>query len=156
MSFTLNILFVTIALTAIAFAKPKPIAIDPCGENMHFKECGTTCPAYCNGPESVICNKMCKNGCFCDDGFVLDRKGGDACVRIDQCPKSGDNEEKDEKCALVRCVAGDVCRDGECIRNPDCPMFMMSPPKEGCKYVDEIDPVNDCPVPVEHCDTSDK
>uniref|UniRef100_A0A914V3F1 TIL domain-containing protein n=1 Tax=Plectus sambesii TaxID=2011161 RepID=A0A914V3F1_9BILA len=120
-----------------------------CGPNMHMKECGSACPARCDlDPAASSCIALCKTGCFCDDGFVLEKAGG-VCIRQENCPKQMQKRE-DAGCAAVKCAAGSICENGKCVRNPKCPLFMLQEPKEGCHYVFETNG-NGCPVPKQVC-----
>uniref|UniRef100_A0A914V440 TIL domain-containing protein n=1 Tax=Plectus sambesii TaxID=2011161 RepID=A0A914V440_9BILA len=120
-----------------------------CGPNMHWEECGSPCAARCDlDPALTSCIEMCKIGCFCDAGFVLDKVDG-VCIRPKDCPKQVEKRE-DSKCAIMLCDVGTVCKDGKCIRNPNCPVFKLAAPKEGCKYVNEINNKG-CPIPKLHC-----
>uniref|UniRef100_A0A914V373 TIL domain-containing protein n=1 Tax=Plectus sambesii TaxID=2011161 RepID=A0A914V373_9BILA len=119
-----------------------------CGPNMHMEECGSACPARCDlDPAASMCIALCKTGCFCNAGFVLDKAG--VCIRQEDCPKQMQKRE-DAGCAVVRCAAGTICKDGKCIRNPKCPLYRPLPLKEGCEYVNEINDKG-CPVPRQHC-----
>lgn len=59
-----------------------------CPENEEYNECGSSCEADCNNPtlEGVICNEMCKSGCFCVEGYVRDPECG-RCVPLEWCNK---------------------------------------------------------------------
>ncbi|KAG7469170.1 hypothetical protein MATL_G00126120 [Megalops atlanticus] len=54
-----------------------------CPANSHYEVCATGCPATCQslGPPAG-CKALCKEGCACDDGFIL---SGDDCVPFSQC-----------------------------------------------------------------------
>ncbi|NWR81444.1 FCGBP protein, partial [Centropus unirufus] len=55
----------------------------PCPANSHYDICSRGCPQTC-GPLSttVKCSAQCREGCVCDQGFVL---SGDECVPRAQC-----------------------------------------------------------------------
>uniref|UniRef100_A0A914ULG9 TIL domain-containing protein n=1 Tax=Plectus sambesii TaxID=2011161 RepID=A0A914ULG9_9BILA len=94
-----------------------------CGENRHFEQCGSACPARCDlGSAAVACTADCKPGCFCNEGFVLARAGGE-CVRRERCPielRCGRNEEAkacgacDQSCNQGRRACTLDCREPEC------------------------------------------
>ena len=60
-----------------------------CPDNSVYTECVTQCPQTCdnlNEPNSGTCTNdpaLCKPGCQCVDGFVLQ---GDTCVNRTMCP----------------------------------------------------------------------
>ncbi|KAM8927862.1 IgGFc-binding protein-like [Pelodytes ibericus] len=54
-----------------------------CPLNTHYELCGDSCPITCNGLASPTgCVSTCKEGCYCNDGFVL---SGDKCVPLAKC-----------------------------------------------------------------------
>ncbi|XP_053124186.1 IgGFc-binding protein-like isoform X2 [Hemicordylus capensis] len=54
-----------------------------CPQNSHYDLCGNGCPATCYGLSAPNgCEMSCKEGCYCDPGFVL---SGDQCVPIGEC-----------------------------------------------------------------------
>ncbi|XP_019119324.2 alpha-tectorin [Larimichthys crocea] len=54
-----------------------------CPPNSHYDLCGSPCPSTCPSLSfPFTCITVCKEGCFCDDGFVLD---GNRCVRPTDC-----------------------------------------------------------------------
>lgn len=57
---------------------------DPnCHPNSHYELCGNGCPATCHGLGAPpFCEMSCKEGCYCDVGFVL---SGHQCVAIEDC-----------------------------------------------------------------------
>lgn len=59
---------------------------EECPENEEYNECGSSCEADCSNPtlEGVICNKMCKSGCFCAEGYVRDTTYG-KCIPVEWC-----------------------------------------------------------------------
>lgn len=50
-----------------------------------YTTCGTACPLTCENPTPGICTKQCVMGCFCDSGYVRNKKGN--CVLVKDCPK---------------------------------------------------------------------
>uniref|UniRef100_A0A914V3C7 TIL domain-containing protein n=1 Tax=Plectus sambesii TaxID=2011161 RepID=A0A914V3C7_9BILA len=115
-----------------------------CGPNMHWEDCGSACPARCDlDPTAAMCMAVCKTGCFCDAGFVLDKAG--VCIRQEDCPNQGG-----PSCAIIKCAPGTICKNGKCIRKFICPEYMLAEPKEGCHYVYEKDE-SGCPVPKQVC-----
>uniref|UniRef100_A0A0M3J5U6 TIL domain-containing protein n=1 Tax=Anisakis simplex TaxID=6269 RepID=A0A0M3J5U6_ANISI len=103
-----------------------------CGPNEQFNACGTECPRFCGREEPVICPPSCVKGCFCKDGYILDRENG-VCIPETQCKtECGPNEQfnvcgtacpricgrdKPEICTK-NCVQGCFCKDGY-IRDPE-------------------------------------
>ncbi|XP_075046975.1 IgGFc-binding protein-like [Mixophyes fleayi] len=54
-----------------------------CPPNSHYALCENACPVTCRDLSSPTgCNSPCKEGCYCDSGFIL---SGDKCVPIAQC-----------------------------------------------------------------------
>ncbi|ETE64581.1 IgGFc-binding protein, partial [Ophiophagus hannah] len=54
-----------------------------CPRNSHYELCGDGCPVTCHGLSAPDgCEKSCKEGCYCNAGFVL---SGDECVPIGEC-----------------------------------------------------------------------
>ncbi|XP_044291194.1 IgGFc-binding protein [Varanus komodoensis] len=54
-----------------------------CWLNSHYELCGNGCPVTCHGLSAPAgCVASCKEGCYCDAGFVL---SGDQCVPLGDC-----------------------------------------------------------------------
>lgn len=54
-----------------------------CPPNSHYEVCASHCPVTCHSLfNPVLCNANCREGCECNQGFVL---SGDQCVPISQC-----------------------------------------------------------------------
>ncbi|XP_075046976.1 IgGFc-binding protein-like [Mixophyes fleayi] len=54
-----------------------------CPPNSHYALCENACHVTCRDLSSPAgCNSPCKEGCYCDSGFIL---SGDKCVPIAQC-----------------------------------------------------------------------
>uniref|UniRef100_H3AZ76 VWFD domain-containing protein n=1 Tax=Latimeria chalumnae TaxID=7897 RepID=H3AZ76_LATCH len=54
-----------------------------CPQNSHYELCADGCPVTCSGLSAPVgCDDVCKEGCQCDEGFVL---SGEQCVPIRQC-----------------------------------------------------------------------
>lgn len=54
-----------------------------CPVNSHYEICASACPTSCMSLVApVACRAPCKEGCSCDDGYVL---SGDACVLESKC-----------------------------------------------------------------------
>ncbi|KAM4652253.1 IgGFc-binding protein-like [Discoglossus pictus] len=55
----------------------------PCSNNSHYNICTTGCPSTCLSLTSTTkCDSVCKEGCACNDGFVL---SGGQCVPMSEC-----------------------------------------------------------------------
>lgn len=57
-----------------------------CNVNESYSSCGSSCEATCSNPtnQGVFCTQNCKEGCFCDKGYVRDVTSG-LCVLINNC-----------------------------------------------------------------------
>ncbi|XP_046691095.1 alpha-tectorin-like isoform X4 [Silurus meridionalis] len=53
-----------------------------CPTNSHYELCGSDCGHTCTSIINDTCEGTCREGCFCDDGFV--RSGGN-CMPVEQC-----------------------------------------------------------------------
>uniref|UniRef100_K7FN87 VWFD domain-containing protein n=1 Tax=Pelodiscus sinensis TaxID=13735 RepID=K7FN87_PELSI len=54
-----------------------------CPQNSHYEFCSSSCDLTCSNLYAPVkCTTQCKEGCMCDDGFVL---SGDHCVPLSQC-----------------------------------------------------------------------
>ncbi|CAM2108069.1 unnamed protein product [Caretta caretta] len=54
-----------------------------CPPNSHYEFCSSSCDLTCSNLYAPVqCTTQCKEGCVCDEGFVL---SGDSCVPISQC-----------------------------------------------------------------------
>ncbi|CAM5176236.1 unnamed protein product, partial [Eretmochelys imbricata] len=54
-----------------------------CPPNSHYEFCSSSCDLTCSNLYAPLqCTTQCKEGCVCDEGFVL---SGDSCVPISQC-----------------------------------------------------------------------
>ena len=115
----------------------------PCGVNEVYNQCGTACRAKCGDDPESICNLQCVEGCFCKDGYILDKENGN-CIPKNECPTCGDNKEYNicgtacpAKCGdsetsicTSQCVEGCFCKegyildvkDGNCIPENECPI----------------------------------
>ncbi|XP_071498746.1 uncharacterized protein [Diadema antillarum] len=98
---------------------------DRCPNGMVFKSCGSGCgPSRCGDPPNSrrICPAVCRPGCYCPEGLVIDRSG-DRCVtpaQCDRCPPGMTFNGCGSGCGPARC--GDppnsrrfcpaVCRPG--------------------------------------------
>ncbi|XP_076369994.1 hemocytin-like isoform X2 [Tachypleus tridentatus] len=91
-------------------------------DHKHFTDCLTDCPVTCanmhNPPQCSMA--VCKPGCSCDDGYVLDSKTG-LCLRAEQCPchhggrSYGNGDIVKVDCNTCICEAGTWrCEDNEC------------------------------------------
>ncbi|XP_051274593.1 alpha-tectorin-like isoform X1 [Dicentrarchus labrax] len=53
-----------------------------CPANSHYELCGTDCGHTCASSIDAICEQVCSEGCFCDEGFV---RSGTWCVPVESC-----------------------------------------------------------------------
>ncbi|KAM7138223.1 IgGFc-binding protein-like isoform 7-T7 [Macrochelys suwanniensis] len=54
-----------------------------CPSNSHYEFCSSSCDLTCSNLYAPVqCTTQCKEGCVCDEGFVL---SGENCVPISQC-----------------------------------------------------------------------
>uniref|UniRef100_A0A8C5R253 VWFD domain-containing protein n=1 Tax=Leptobrachium leishanense TaxID=445787 RepID=A0A8C5R253_9ANUR len=54
-----------------------------CPKNSHYELCGNGCPTTCYGLSAPVrCIAQCKEGCYCDNGFIL---SGHKCLPISDC-----------------------------------------------------------------------
>ncbi|XP_078509945.1 IgGFc-binding protein-like [Lissotriton helveticus] len=100
-----------------------------CGKNSHYEVCPNGCPTTCSSyTRRVGCNANCKEGCVCDDSFVL--SGGD-CVSLSQCGcdynsfyyKLGEVFYPNRQCSIqCTCKAGGSveCKPLSCKANEEC------------------------------------
>ncbi|XP_078509951.1 IgGFc-binding protein-like [Lissotriton helveticus] len=100
-----------------------------CGANSHYETCPSGCPTTCYTlTRSVECNANCKEGCVCDEGFVL---SGSQCVPISQCGceyngiyyKPGEVFYPNGLCSnQCTCMGGGliVCKAFSCKANEEC------------------------------------
>ncbi|XP_060520853.1 venom serine protease inhibitor-like [Cylas formicarius] len=63
---------------------PPPPSQQCDGPNQAFTTCGTACPETCHGPKTNYCVLICKIGCACKPGYVLNEKTGQ-CVHRSEC-----------------------------------------------------------------------
>ncbi|XP_042346060.1 IgGFc-binding protein-like [Plectropomus leopardus] len=101
----------------------------PCPAHSHYKMCGSACPPTCS-PQPEACPKICVEGCFCDQGYVL---SGQKCVIREKgcgCNYDGryyqpgevfwadslcekkcvcDAATQNVKCELTKCRTGEQC-----------------------------------------------
>ncbi|NXB42352.1 FCGBP protein, partial [Leucopsar rothschildi] len=92
----------------------------PCPSNSSYELCSHTCQRTC-GTESATCPGRCREGCACQDGFVL---SGDECVPMSHCGcshhgvyyKEGETFYPTEQ-EMCQCLSGGSV---EC-KNTSCP-----------------------------------
>lgn len=54
-------------------------------EREFYNHCGTVCPLTCDNYQNPPgCPKICKSGCFCEEGYVRDENWN--CVKPETCP----------------------------------------------------------------------
>ncbi|XP_029432759.1 IgGFc-binding protein-like [Rhinatrema bivittatum] len=102
-----------------------------CNENSHYEVCIVGCPTTCQdllAPSLPPWDVTCKEGCACNDGFVL---SGDLCVPISQCGcvhggfyyKIDEIFHPDGQCGQ-ECTCQDggavACKDFSCSPNEEC------------------------------------
>ncbi|NP_999764.1 scavenger receptor cysteine-rich protein precursor [Strongylocentrotus purpuratus] len=119
-----------------------------CPDGMAFNECGSGCgPASCdNLVPNDICPLLCRAGCFCPEGLVKDRDGGDRCIHLDQCQ----DRHCPEGMTFDECGSG--CGPASCENLPRdiCPRICRA----GCfcpeGLVKDQDGGDRC-IPLDHC-----
>lgn len=97
-------------------------------QNAEYRECGSTCPRTCDDERNPIrkfriCTTICRDGCFCKKGFVLNDnkqcvKPETCCHSIQgsyktcglSCPRTCTN--KINGFCLLPCVSGCYCDNG--------------------------------------------
>ncbi|XP_069460993.1 IgGFc-binding protein-like [Ambystoma mexicanum] len=106
-----------------------------CPDNSHYEVCARDCATTCRGLSTpTLCTATCKEGCTCDEGFVLN---SGQCVRISDCGcsykgvyyKSGDTFFPSGQCSQ-QCT----CNNGGSV---ECAEFSCGPNEE-CKVVDGV------------------
>uniref|UniRef100_A0A8C8S399 IgGFc-binding protein n=1 Tax=Pelusios castaneus TaxID=367368 RepID=A0A8C8S399_9SAUR len=100
-----------------------------CPLNSHYKLCSSSCDLTCSTLYAPVqCTSQCKEGCECDDGFVL---SGDSCVPISQCGclhrglyyQAGETFHPSGSCEeQCVCQAGGevLCKDFSCGAGEQC------------------------------------
>ncbi|KAM6897984.1 alpha-tectorin-like [Lycodopsis pacificus] len=53
-----------------------------CPANSHYELCGTDCGHICASSVDAICEQVCSEGCFCNEGFL---RSGTRCVPVESC-----------------------------------------------------------------------
>ncbi|KAK9530400.1 hypothetical protein VZT92_011903 [Zoarces viviparus] len=53
-----------------------------CPANSHYQLCGTDCGHICASSVDAICEQVCSEGCFCNEGFL---RSGARCVPVESC-----------------------------------------------------------------------
>uniref|UniRef100_A0AAQ4S8D2 Uncharacterized protein n=1 Tax=Gasterosteus aculeatus aculeatus TaxID=481459 RepID=A0AAQ4S8D2_GASAC len=53
-----------------------------CPANSHYELCGIDCGHTCASSVDAICEPVCSEGCFCDEGFL---RSGTKCVPVESC-----------------------------------------------------------------------
>uniref|UniRef100_A0A671TXT3 VWFD domain-containing protein n=1 Tax=Sparus aurata TaxID=8175 RepID=A0A671TXT3_SPAAU len=54
----------------------------PTTQCVHYELCGTDCGHTCANSNDTMCEQVCSEGCFCDEGFV---RSGTSCVPVERC-----------------------------------------------------------------------
>uniref|UniRef100_A0A665WKG4 Si:ch211-39f2.3 n=1 Tax=Echeneis naucrates TaxID=173247 RepID=A0A665WKG4_ECHNA len=99
-----------------------------CPANSHYELCGTDCGHTCASSIDATCERVCSEGCFCDEGFL---RSGTTCVPVESCGctykgfyynvgesfwKDGCSEEctchspNDLRCSSASCTPTRQCR----------------------------------------------
>ncbi|XP_058260767.1 alpha-tectorin-like [Hemibagrus wyckioides] len=94
-----------------------------CTVNSHYELCGSDCGHTCSSSTNVTCERTCREGCFCDEGYV--RSGGN-CVPAEQCGCSynGFYFQIGEKFWTEHCLQHCEClasNDLHCVSTPCSP-----------------------------------
>lgn len=55
-----------------------------CPANQEYSQCANPCPSTCDHPGPFYCKAMCRPGCACKEGYVVNDQGN--CVKPSQCP----------------------------------------------------------------------
>ncbi|CAH2318264.1 c-binding -like [Pelobates cultripes] len=100
-----------------------------CPRNSHYELCGNGCPATCYALSApVSCTFQCKEGCYCNNGFIL---SGQTCVSIVECgciyQEKYYQQNKvfypDDKCnRICTCRKNGIvkCEEVQCKDNTEC------------------------------------
>ncbi|XP_041672056.1 alpha-tectorin-like [Cheilinus undulatus] len=114
--------------------------------NTHYELCGTDCGHTCASNIDAICEHVCSEGCFCDEGFV---RSGANCVPVENCGCQYDGyyysagesfwtENCSQHCECfapndLRCSAASCTPEQECtIRNGQLGCFGAMPAMSLC------------------------
>ncbi|KAI2807027.1 hypothetical protein RDWZM_006243 [Blomia tropicalis] len=81
------------AALCLAYGSVVPVENECTGENEIYMSCGTACPTTCLNRMLIRpCILMCKQGCFCKEGFVrigVDGAGGNGrCIEESKCDET--------------------------------------------------------------------
>ncbi|XP_054854871.1 IgGFc-binding protein-like [Eublepharis macularius] len=88
-----------------------------CPKNSHYEPCSTACPASCmDSIAPLYCLEPCKEGCFCDKGYIL---SGGTCVPLNRCGcvSNGQYYQVGDEVVLT-----DTCSKQCSCRHPSHPM----------------------------------
>lgn len=76
------------------FAQVEPI----CGRHEIYSTCGSACEKSCdNLYDDIVCMAVCVEGCFCQEGYVRNEKGG-TCVPKSECAQKDKDSDHEKKC----------------------------------------------------------
>lgn len=85
------VLIILIVLQVSALTEATDDSCCDAGRNEFYDKCGTNCEPTCENP-NPRCNKSCKAGCFCEKGYIRNKKGG-TCIRKKKCQRCDDKTE---------------------------------------------------------------
>ncbi|KAJ1132125.1 hypothetical protein NDU88_010454 [Pleurodeles waltl] len=66
---------------------PPTVCKRACPDHSKYTECGSACPLSCDNYENPLraCTDQCVPGCFCEEGYVLEKDGSSRCVKQSSC-----------------------------------------------------------------------
>lgn len=112
-------------LAFIFTTSTKAQRVEVCGPKATFSTCGTACPKRCGEPLASICTLNCVRGCFCDEGYCLDKN--DNCVPFQETPPA---------LPVLSAFCGRNAVYSTC--GSACPLKCNKPPKKLCLDTCEV------------------
>ncbi|XP_078511464.1 zonadhesin-like [Lissotriton helveticus] len=107
-----------------------------CPHHSKYTECGSACPLTCDNYENPVraCTDQCVQGCFCEEGYVLESATSKRCIPPTHCkkvcphhskytdcgsacPLTCDNYENPVRACTDQCVQGCFCEEGYVLEN---------------------------------------